>query len=154
MLHSAKRIFQTQVLFIIAAIAVISLVLSRTAIILQPVLAFAYDSRFELVMVIGQVLFQWCFLARETWARRWDYALQVIGVSLLGAILLAPLVLFHAWQPVGLLPGLAYFFAVVGVMFVAHIWRMKVRGLPWWLCVTWVLYRCILLVFIVKWPWS
>jgi len=133
------------------AIVGIATTLARFARIIQPYLAIDYDLRFELGMVVGQILFQWMVLAKKTWADRLECAAVLLAVSALGAALLWPLLAFHAALAVTPLAAVAYFFAVVGVMFVAH-WRLVVRtGLPVHLCATWVVYRLVLLAVVVRW---
>lgn len=135
------------------SILITALVLTRFAEIIRPVLAVRYSWWLEAGMVAGQVLFQWLFLAGRGWAVRWDYAALVLLVSLEGAVLLLPLLAWQHWAgPVGLLPALGYFFMVVGLMFLDHWRRVKAAGLPAHLCFSWVLYRCLLLLFLVKWP--
>ena len=133
------------------AIVGIATTLARFARIIQPYLAIDYDLRFELGMVVGQILFQWIVLAKQTWADRLECAAVLLAVSALGATLLWPLLAYHAASPVVPLVAVAYFVGVVGVMFVVH-WRLVVRaGLPIHLCLTWVLYRLFLLSGIVRW---
>lgn len=129
----------------------IAFTLGRFAAIIQAYLAITYDLRFELGMVVGQIVFQWAVLARKTWADRIECALVLLAVSGLGAVLLWPLLAFHAVvRPVTPLAAIGYFFAVVAVMFVVH-WRLVVRaGLPTVLCATWVVYRLLLLGIIVR----
>jgi hypothetical protein len=131
------------------ALVVIAKTLAAFAMIIQSYLALHYDYRLEIGMVSGQVLFQWAFLWRRSWEEKLSYAWILIAVSALGAALLWPLLL--------LFPGarppfaIAYFFAVVGVMFAAH-WLLVARcALPKWLCATWVLYRLFLLAVLVRW---
>jgi hypothetical protein len=76
----------------------------------------------------------------------------LIGVSGLGASLLWPLLLWNHRAAVTALAAVAYFFVVVSVMFVAHWQLVKRAGLPLVLCGTWVLYRLLLLLVIVKRP--
>jgi hypothetical protein len=134
------------------AIAGIAMTLAAFAAIIQPYLAINYDLWFELGMVIGQVLFQWAVMWRRTWSERLDYALILIGVSTLGAALLGPLLAWNHVAPVKPLAAVLWFFAVVGVMFITH-WRLVKRAaLPLGLCATWVVYRILLLLIIVKRP--
>ena len=137
----------------VPAIAVIAKTLAAFATIIQPYLSIHYDLRFELGMVTGQILFQWCVMWRmhRPWSDRLDYALILIGISGLGAVLLWPLLLWHHTAPVTPLRAVFYFFAVVGVMFVAH-WRLVHKArLPLLLCGTWVVYRLFLLLAVVEW---
>lgn len=132
------------------AIVLIAKTLAAFAVIIEPYLAIRYDVRFELGMVIGQILFQWCVMWRRSWRERLDYALVLVAISALGAALLCPLLAWNHVTPVTPLGAVAYFFAVVGVMFVAHWWLVKRAGLPLVLCGTWVVYRLFLLAVIVK----
>lgn len=133
------------------ALGVVASTLARFATLVAPYLAIDYDMRVEFGMVVGQVLFQWAVLWRRSWADRLDYAVLVLGISSLGAVLLWPLLAWHAQRPVAPLEAVAYFFAVVGIMFVTHAWLLKRFGLPAHLSVTWVIYRLFLLLVLVRW---
>jgi len=131
------------------AIAFVGKTLAAFASIIQAHLAIQYDLWFEIGMVTGQVLFQWLFMLRRTWDERRDYALILFFVSTLGALLLWPLLL---WNRESVPIALGWFFTVVGIMFAVHWVLVARRGLPKLLCVTWVLYRVLLLFIIVKRP--
>jgi hypothetical protein len=100
-------------------------------------------------MVTGQILFQWAFLWRWPREDKLSYAWILIAVSALGAVLLWPQLLFAP----GASPivATAYFFGVVGIMFVVHWLLVSRYALPKWLCATWVLYRLFLLAVLVRW---
>jgi hypothetical protein len=138
------------VLLLVALIAVIAETLAGFATRIEPYLSVHYDVRLELVLVSGQVLFQWCFLFRRPWEERFSYAFLVIAVSTLGAVLLWPLLLFVP-TTVPRLANVAWFFAVVAVMFAAHYGLVVRHHLPKRLCLTWVVYRLFILVFVVRW---
>lgn len=131
--------------------AVVAATLARFATIVQAYLAVDYDLRIECSMVTGQVLFQWAVLWRRTWAERSDYGVIVLGVSTFGAVLLWPLLAWHAASPVTALAATAYFSVVVGVMFVTHVRLLQRLQLPGHLTVTWVVYRLFLLAVLVRW---
>ena len=134
------------------AIALIAKTLATFALIIQPYLSIRYNLWFELGMVVGQVLFQWCVLWRRPWSEKLDYALILIVVSSLGAALLWPLLLWNHLAPVAPLAAVVYFFSVVGIMFVAH-WRIVAQaGLPTVLCATWVVFRLLILVVVLRRP--
>ncbi len=133
----------------LAALAV-GMTLAAFAQIIAEYLAVRYDLWFELGMVIGQVLFQWAVLWRRTWIDRLDYAVILMSVSSLGAALLWPPLLWdHLVAPVRPLAAVAYFFAVVAVMFGVHLRLVRQAGLPLVLCATWVVYRLIILVMVL-----
>ena len=132
------------------AVLFVGRTLAGFAAIIQQRLAIQYDVWFEIGMVVGQVLFQWLFMWKRSWQERLDYALILFFVSSLGAALLWPLlVLVKGPSEV---TALAWFFTVVGIMFVVHWLLVKRRRLPTFLCATWVVYRFLILLVILKRP--
>ena len=152
MRHARRpHVWRTALLAVVATVG-IAKTLAAFALVIRPYLAIDYDLWFEVGMVVGQVLFQWCVLWRRTWKERIDYAGVLVLVSSLGAVLLWPLLLWHRTTPVGPFPAVVYFFAVVGVMFAVHVALVVRLKLPKLLCATWVLYRLIILVYVAKQP--
>lgn len=137
---------------VLAAVGVVATAktLAAFASIIQQYLAIKYDLWFELGMVVGQVLLQWCVLWRRSWRERLHYAGTLILVSTVGSMLLWPLLLLH--HVAGVIPRVAvfYFFAVVAVMFALHWQLVHRRGLPMRLCATWVVYRLLILAVVLK----
>lgn len=131
------------------AIFAVAATLSAFAQIVRDHLAITYDLWFELGMVVGQVLFQWAVLWRRSWAERLDYAVILVFVSGLGAALLWPLLLWNHLAPVGPLAAVIYFFAVVAVMFGVHLRLVRRAALPLVLCLTWVVYRLLILLVVL-----
>lgn len=132
--------------WMIVSIALIAYSLSRYAELLQPYLRIRYGIWFETGMAVGQILFQSFFIWRTPLATKMDYAVILVGVSLFGSALLWPVLL------VGASPSFAglYFMGVAGVMFVVHWGLVHRRGLPTRLCFTWMIYRLLILVFVVR----
>ncbi len=128
---------------------VVAETLAAFALIIRDYLAVQYDLWFELGMVVGQVVFQWAVLWRRSWTDRLDYAVILVFVSGLGAVLLWPLLLWDRVAPVQPLAAVAYFFAVVAVMFVVHLRLVRQAALPLVLCMTWVVYRLLILVVVL-----
>jgi len=135
------------------AILFIAKSLATFAVIIQGYLRIHYDLWFELGMVTGQIAFQWIMMWKRTWTERVRYAFVLLGVSLLGAALLWPMLGWHlligALRP---LIAVMWFFGVVGVMFLVHAWLVKKERLPLFLCATWVVYRLLILVVALKRP--
>lgn len=149
--HAVSRTVR-DLLLIAVAIPIVAATLARFATIIAPYLAIRYSWTFELAMVLGQVLFQWVFLARKSWSVRLDYARILIGISTLGALLLWPLLIVDRMRPVSPLFALMWFIGVVGIMFFAHWALVKRHALPVTLCLTWVVYRLIILAVVVRFP--
>ena len=117
--------------------------------IIQSHLAVRYDYRTELLMVVGQVGFQWLFMLRSSWAARRTYAILALSVSMIGSVLLLPLIAIHSALAVSPLFATAWFSGVVGVIFLIHHALIVWLKLPPYLTLTWVLYRLLLLAYLL-----
>ena len=112
-------------------------------------LAVRYDYRTEFLMVVGQVGFQWLFMRHSTWAARRTYAVVALTVSMIGSLLLLPLLAIHSASAVTPMFATAWFFGVVGVIFAIHHAMLLRLKLPARLTLTWVLYRLLLLAYVM-----
>ncbi len=130
-------------------IGVAAVVLSSFALLIQPVLRIQYNWIFELAMIAGQLIFQFPFLHGKPWSLKITYYQNMLLVSFMGAVLLIPLLLLNYFYTCSLIINISYFFAVVSLMFLEHRRRVHQLQLPWYLCYTWVLYRIIILYFII-----
>lgn len=138
------------VLLFVALVAIIARTLAAFATRIEPYLSVHYDWRLEILVVTGQIAFQWCFLFRRTRDEKYSYAWIAIAVSALGALLLWPLLLFVP-DTVPRLADVAWFFAVAAIMFTAHLALVVRHGLPKLVALTWVVYRLLLLLLLVRW---
>jgi len=79
----------------------------------------------EMLMCSGQILWQGSiilvFIKRKTTL----YLTHMITVSLLGSILLLPIILIHSIYPTHLAISITYFLAVVCFMIIEHARRVK-----------------------------
>lgn len=139
----------TRFLYLVAALFFTACTLSIYVVPLQQFMAIHYSFYFELGMVSGQLFFQSLFIFRSSFKDKYQYAYHLLTVSLLGSLLLWPVIL--AGYCTGLHPYfyLAYFFAVVLFMFFEHRRRLNLLQLPLFLSYTWVLYRSLILIFIL-----
>ncbi|HEX2533144.1 MAG TPA: hypothetical protein VHK69_05385 [Chitinophagaceae bacterium] len=104
----------------------------------------------EILFCGGQFLWQGVLLRKQTTRTRWTYLGNMITVSLMGALLLLPVLganILFPWQMLDILVAV-YFGMVVGVMLLEHKRRIRILGLPAWLTFSWLLYRIFLLFFI------
>lgn len=136
------------ILKLVFFIAVTAATLNQFALLIAHLLTIDYDWKFELAMVIGQVLFQMIFLWKHSVAEKITYTEALLTVSFIGSILLLPIIVLNHYYPQTDIINLVYFFGVVSIMFLIHWSKVHRLRLPWWLCFTWVLYRLIILVFI------
>lgn len=142
-----NKLTQRGVIMLISII-VTNFTLSRFAIVLQQFTSFAYDWKFELCMVAGQLLFQLPFLYKKPLAVKFDYSYKLLLVSLMGSVLLLPLIAINHFYAVSYFANLCYFFVVVLSMFFVHKRIVAQLQLPGYMSYTWILYRCIILIFI------
>lgn len=111
-------------------------------------LAVHYDYKLEMIMVTGQVGFQWLFMQDSSWLQRYRYMFIALTVSMTGALMLIPLLIYNWMVPISPITALIYFFCVVFAIFIIHHTLIKKESLPPRLTLTWVLYRCLLLAFV------
>lgn len=123
--------------------------LSAFAKIIQEHLAVQYNFGTELFMVVGQVVFQWLFLFSSTWTEKKSSMIVALTVSMIGSFMLLPLLLFHSLHGLSTSIAIVYFSFVVATIFALHIHLITKLLLPKVLTVTWVLYRLLLLVYVL-----
>ncbi|RYY66388.1 MAG: DUF393 domain-containing protein [Chitinophagaceae bacterium] len=104
----------------------------------------------EYLVCGGQLLWQGALVRRLAPRRCWDYLGTMMTVSLAGALaltILAPLLdLFQLHNP---WVAAAVFGSVAGLMLAEHLRRCRLLELPWTVSAGWVLYRVLLLFFIL-----
>ena len=124
-----------------------SLILNAYTQLLSPLVPASHLTR-ELSICGGQILFQSgvAFLANKNKALA--YLGNMMTVSFIGAMLLLPGLMFTAatYSAEG---RLAWFMIVVGIMFFEHMRRVRLLEMPWYMSLTWVLYRVIVLWIIL-----
>ena len=102
----------------------------------------------EFLVCGGQIIFQALAVGVIQKQKVIHYLGNMMTISLAGALLLIPPILLS-----GIIDEkmfyVGWFFAVVGLMFLEHIRRVKILGLPWLLSGTWVLYRIFVLMVIL-----
>jgi hypothetical protein len=138
-----------KIIAIAFCIAVTAFSLGRYALLIQHLLKIKYSWQFELFMVLGMLLFQYPFIFYQTAAVKLSYYYNMLLVSLMGSVLLWPLLMVNYFYVCSNAINLLYFFAVVLIMFFEHKRRVAKLLLPVFISYTWVLYRFIILLFIV-----
>lgn len=137
-----------RVAFIVFAWLITAVILSRYALFMQPLLPAGNVYR-ELMICGGQIAFQTMavfFIRRE---RIVHYLGNMMSVSLGGVLALLPaLALAHV---VVVSPYLmtGWFMITAGLMLLEHSRRIKILGIHWMASVTWVLFRVLILMFIL-----
>ena len=123
--------------------------LSRYAALIQQHITIKYNWQFELFMVIGMLFFQYPFIFKKPNSLKQAYYFNMLLVSLFGSLLICPLLVLNYFYKMIDFVNIAYFFIVVLLMFFEHKRRVAKLLLPIYISYTWVLYRFIILLFIL-----
>lgn len=142
------------IVVMLISIGITAYTLSRFSILIQSLLSIPYDWKIEMAIVTGQIIFQVPFIWKKSTFEIIRYQYNMLLISLLGSILLWPIIIINERHIQSQTVNLIYFFSVVSIMFLVHVQRVKKLELPTYLCFTWVLYRLIILPFIVEFSHS
>lgn len=99
----------------------------------------------EFIVCLGQIVWQTVFLKTYLKDRYWDYLGNMMTVSLIGTLLLIPVL------STNLHPNfyLIYFGGVVSVMFLEHLRRSKILKLNYLPTISWMFFRTVVLAVII-----
>ena len=104
----------------------------------------------EAILAIGQLGFQSLFLMKFDKQKTINYLGNLMTVSLLGSLILMPFLIANYFFKMPQIAVHAWFGLTVLLMFIDHFRRVKILELPTYLCLTWVLYRIIVLILILN----
>ncbi len=147
MIHQKNSVYKT--IMMLLFIGLTAATLNQYAKLIQHLINVKYDWKFELVLVIGQLIFQLPFVFRKTGEQKIDYYYNMLVVSTLGSITLFPLIIFNHFLLVPTFINIVYFFIVVLLMFFDHKRRVTKLDLPNYISYTWAVYRFLILIFIL-----
>ncbi len=134
---------------IIICIPTTAFTLNQYAKLIHHLLSINYNWLFELMVVLGMLVFQFLFIYKNTWRLKLDYYVNMLLVSLTGSLLLWPLIILNLLYHCSDAVNVFYFLAVVTVMFFDHKKRVAQLELPVFISYTWIIYRFIILIFIL-----
>ncbi|MES2545416.1 MAG: hypothetical protein V4548_11055 [Bacteroidota bacterium] len=104
----------------------------------------------EVILALGQIFFQSIFLLKLTSKKILNYAGNLMTVSLMGSLILLPMLLLNSYFNIPEIITLGGFGATVLIMFIEHCRRITILELPFHLSYTWVIYRIIALLLILN----
>lgn len=140
--------YKYRFLFIGIASIITSIILYHYAALI-PVLPQAGSTR-EILIALGQLLFQSLFMLKYDKKTILNYAGNLMTVSLMGSLLLLPMLALQTVVNVPENITLVWFAITAFIMFIEHFRRVKILQLPTYLCFTWVAYRVIVLLLILN----
>lgn len=105
--------------------------------------------RTEFAICFGQILWQLIPILIIRKSETHDYIGNMSTVSLIGGILLLPMIGLSYWLTIGPIIFLIYFGIVVLIMLLEHHRRCRLMGLPVTLTLSWVTYRSVVLIILL-----
>lgn len=137
-----------RIAYIIFAWLLTSSMLSRYSSTLYPFVP-ANDFYREFLICGGQIIFQMVFVLMTTRDKMLHYIGNMMTVSLIGGLLLLPVIIAENFIEVDPLMSLLWFALVVTFMLFIHWRRVTWLGMRGWVTVSWVCYRLIVLSMIL-----
>ena len=116
-------------------------VLNHYAYPIYTVWELPYDPWRECYLCFGQVVWQGVVIGGVSRKQALTYLGNMSTVSLIGAILLLPLLLVTTFTTLSPWLMLAYFALVVGVMLLEHLRRCRLLSITYGMTVSWVAFR-------------
>ncbi|MBB1192263.1 hypothetical protein DNC80_01075 [Flavobacterium sp. SOK18b] len=140
--------YQYRILYIFFATTITTIVLYKfsDSITILPKSTIAR----ELILAFGQMVFQSLFLIKLDKKIILNYIGNLMTVSLLGSLLLLPILILNLIGNIPELINLGWFGITGLLMLVEHSRRLKLLQLPFYLSITWVIYRLIALTIILN----
>lgn len=99
----------------------------------------------ELLICLGQIAWQTLWLKRRLGNMYWDYIGNMMTVSLIGTLLLLPLLFIS----IPALFALLYFLLVVAIMLAEHYRRCGILNIGILPSISWIVYRVLVLIILV-----
>ncbi|MEN2400219.1 hypothetical protein GKZ90_0010550 [Flavobacterium sp. MC2016-06] len=140
--------YKYRFLFIGFAAAITTIVLYHYSLLI-PNLPKASIAR-EFIVALGQLFFQGLFVLKLDKKTILNYAGNLMTVSLMGSLLLLPMLALQTVIDFSENTILFWFGITALIMFIEHYRRTQILELPAYLCITWVLYRILVLLLILN----
>ena len=131
--------------YIIFAAIFTGLVLNQFAFHLNAKLGWEHTWIREFMVCLGQIGWQLVAISFFNKNKTLEYLGNMSTVSMIGGILLLPVILVNYYFPITLIGLIAMFGIVVSIMFFEHIRRCKLLGVPFAMTISWVGFRTVVL---------
>ncbi len=127
--------------YIIFVALATALIVNNFTSFLFPHFGWPHNLTTEMIICFGQVTWQSIAAYFITNRNKVTYLGNMSTVSMLGALLLLPVILLMNVVDLSVYIKLVMFFSVIGFMFFEHIRRCHLLGISSWMTVSWVAYR-------------
>jgi hypothetical protein len=140
--------YQYRILYILFATTITTFVLYKfsNSITILPKSTIAR----ELILALGQIVFQSLLIIKFDKKTILNYTGNLMTVSLMGSLLLLPIFLLNLAVNIPEFITIGWFGITVLLMLLEHSRRIKLLELPFYLSITWVIYRIIALIIILN----
>ncbi len=108
-----------------------------------------YHPMREWILCFGQVIWQGLAIRWMRPGKTMDYLGNMSTISLLGALIMLPVLLVIQWQLLPIGWAAMGFGVAVGFMLREHLRRSHLLGLPIWITASWLIYRLLFLLFLL-----
>lgn len=125
------------------------LIVNQFSLLLDTKLGLTHQSWREYAICFGQIGWQFLLLTLLRPSKRIDYLGNMSTVSLIGGLLLIPLFTLNFYLDLSWLVFAGGFGMVVMFMFWMHLKRCARLGLPLLVSISWIVYRTIVLIWIL-----
>ena len=136
-------------IYIVFAAFITFLVLNQFAILLSNHLGWEHAVGRELGLSFGQIIWQSVALFMLGQKGILNYLGNMSTISLIGALCLLPILIINSFITVPLMLLLLVFAGIVAFMFLLHMKRSKLLGLPTVISYSWVAYRLVFLILLL-----
>ncbi len=116
---------------------------------LMSALGLRYNPYLEYAICFGQIAWQGSIVTNLYRQKSLDYLGNMSTVSLLGALLLIPVILINGFLSLGAIYLIISFGLVVLIMFQAHVSRCKKLGISLSISASWIAYRLLILSLLI-----
>ncbi len=136
-------------LYIFMVALITGFILNQFTFNLYQALSLTHTWWLEYLVCFGQIVWQGSVAHFITKHKTIEYLGNMSTVSLIGGILIIPLLLVNQFFSFSAITLLAYFGIVVSMMLAEHIRRCKLLNISLWLTCSWVIYRMLVLMLIL-----
>lgn len=136
-------------MYIVFVAVFTGVVLNDFAFYLNAHLGWAHDWKRELYICFGQILWQGIAISYLNKNKILEYLGNMSTVSLIGGVLLLPILVLNYYFPLSIIGLILSFGIVVSIMLYEHIRRCKLLGISLWMTGSWILFRTVVLVLIL-----
>jgi predicted DCC family thiol-disulfide oxidoreductase YuxK len=135
-----------RVLYLVSTWLLTSFILANYATVLQPLIPATNFYR-EFLICGGQIVFQGVIILILDRNKLWEYLGNMMTISFAGGLLLSLALAFtNTFNSFAFAEIFAF---VVALMFLEHMRRVRLLRLPWILTLSWVMYRVLVLAFLI-----